>query len=111
MPSDPRTRYKPVEPLFSEADRKAIDKAFADFHKKADAFDLANASAKQAVALTLAWVGVGEKLLALAGQVVAQRRTEAETPEDKSRLTKLRTKIAKFQEFADLLKLELPSAS
>ena len=111
MPSNPRSRYQPVKPLFTKAELKKLDSAFNKFYKKKESFDKANANAKKAVQLTLAWVGVGEKLVSLAGSVIEQRKSEASTTSEKKRLTKLQKQVDKFAELAELLSVELPIIS
>ncbi len=108
MPSDPKTRYKPVKPLFTKAERKKLDTAFKRFAKKKEQFDAAASDAKKTVALTMAWVGVGEKVVSLANTVIQKRLEGAPSTEEKKKLGKLEGKLRKFAELADILSVDLP---
>ena len=108
MPSDPSKRYPAVKPLFTKAELRKLNSAFNQFQKKKEAFDAAASDARKAAALTVAWVGVGEKVVALAGAVINRRLEAASSGLEKRRLAGLQGKVAKFGELAEVLKLELP---
>ena len=73
LPEGAKSDYSKLgQPLLSEADSAALDLALNRFDADVEEFRTAARNAEGAVAATLSWVGVGERLLALIQGVVAR---------------------------------------
>jgi hypothetical protein len=66
--------FSDIRPLVRPEDLTGLKQAIEQYESKLTAFNAAVDDAEKTVSLTLAWIGVGEKLLTLAN-VILQRQT------------------------------------
>ena len=73
--------FSDVRPLVRPEDLAGLNQAVEQFEATLTAFNAAAADAEKTVSLTLAWIGVGEKLLNLANAIVQRWPAENEEPQ------------------------------
>lgn len=106
MPSDPSERYGNTNKLLSDDDIAEVRAAFDAFYDKKKDFDDAADNADRTVELTLAWVGVGEKLVGLV-ETVLQQRAGAAPATDQPRFTAARDRLNQLRDLSKLLQGDL----
>ncbi|MFH1418867.1 MAG: hypothetical protein ABII12_11360 [Planctomycetota bacterium] len=98
-----------VRPLIRPEDLADLDRAIKEFETCKTALEQAAQDAKRSVDLTLAWIGVGEKVVALVGTVLQGRMRDDGAAEDNStRLTDLQSTLNQIASLHALLKRTLP---
>ena len=102
MPREYESNY---DPLFSDEDVQRVSGAVRAFEEAARKNLEAIRSAQDAVASTMSWLGVGEKLLAVAGPLIQRELAKPDKPkEEKDKLKGLDAKIGEFTAFASSLR-------
>jgi len=98
-----------VRPLIRPDDLADLDRAIQEFETCRTALQQAAQDARRSVDLTLAWVGVGEKVVALVGTVLQGRLRDDGADENKrTRLTDLQRTLNQMASLHALLKRTLP---
>jgi len=89
--------FSNVQPLVRKEDLAALEQALAGFESSLAAFRSAAQQAESAVQVTLAWVGVGEKLVNIIGAIVQKRLADdAAAAQEPNRLTELQQKLTQL---------------
>ncbi len=86
--------FSGVRPLLEPDDLIELDRAIKEFEDCRTALQRAAHNAQRSVALTLAWIGVGEKVVAIVGTLLQGRlRDESDDEDNRTRQANLQSKL------------------
>jgi len=101
--------FSGIRPIMTPDDIAAMDQAIEEFNRKRADFNAAVDNAEKAVEVTLAWVGVGEKVVTLASAIVQkQLQNQPTAGESATRLNSLQGKLTELASLHTTLKGLLP---
>ncbi len=102
--------FSNVQPFVRPQDLAAFEQAVAGFENSLAAFRSATGQAESAVQLTLAWVGVGEKLVGLVGAIVREHPAAGvAAPAKRDGYTELQRRLSQLALLQDELRGILPA--
>ncbi len=89
--------FNGVRPLLGPDDLVELDRAVQEFEECKAALQHAAQDAQRSVDLTLAWIGVGEKVVALVGTLLQGRlRDKSDDEDNRSRWDKLHATLSRI---------------
>lgn len=101
--------FSNVQPFIHKEDLAGFEQAVAGFESSLASFRSAAQQAESAVQVTLAWIGVGEKLVSLVGAIVQKRLADAAVASQKpDRLAELQQRLGQLASLQTQLTQLLP---
>ncbi len=101
--------FSGIRPIIRPEDLSALNAALQEFESKHADFMAAADRAERAVEVTLSWVNLGEKVLALAEGVIQRRiESDAAAGQPGTPLDGIRQKLARFASMQAEIKSLLP---
>lgn len=102
--------FSNIRPFIRKEDLAGFEEAVAGFESSLAAFRSAAQKAQSAVQLTLAWVGVGEKLIGLVGVIVQERLAVGDAaPAKRDGRTELQRRLSQLALLQEELRRILPA--
>ncbi len=102
--------FSGIRPIITPDDVTAMNQAIEEFNRRHTDFNVAVDNAERAVDMTLAWVGVGEKVVTLASAVVQKRLQDQSTTGDRAtRLNGVQDKLTELASLQQTLNGLLPT--
>ncbi|HVP12134.1 MAG TPA: hypothetical protein VMV94_13220 [Phycisphaerae bacterium] len=104
--------FSDVRPLIRADDLTGLNQAIEQFESTLTAFNAAVNDAEKTVSLTLAWIGVGEKLLNLAGVILQKWPVNSEQPaQPGTGIGKLADRLGELGSLCAAMAKSLPTTS